>query len=62
MPQPKRRARPTIHVREFREDAVRLLPRRHPLLKVLRGVPDELTVEEFRVRVGDWLALLDEEA
>lgn len=48
----------TIRLREFKADARRLLPRDHPLLKVLRKVPDALSVAEFIVRVPDWIAIL----
>jgi len=50
---------PKIRLHDFKLNARRLLPADHPLLKILREVPDELDAIELDHRLGDWIALLD---
>jgi len=51
-----------VALRDFKTNAVRLLPPGHPLLRVLRTVPDEMDANELGVRLPDWLVLLEEVA
>ena len=50
---------PIIRLHDFKQNARRLLPRNHPLLKILVNVPDELRASQLDGRVEDWLALLE---
>jgi hypothetical protein len=50
-----------VRLGDFKSNSQRLLSSGHPLLRILANVPDELSVEELRHRIPDWIALLSEE-
>lgn len=50
---------PSIPLTEFKRTVVRVLPASHPLIAILRGVPESISAEELRVRLPDWLAVLE---
>lgn len=59
-PEATPRPNPRVLLREFKANSFRLLPAAHPLLKILRNVPDEMGLLELDARLPDWLALLEE--
>ncbi len=54
------RGPPKVRISAFKDAARRLLPRDHPLLRVLARTPDEVDAWELDARLGDWIALLEE--
>jgi hypothetical protein len=56
----KRRPLPKVLLRDFKANATRLLPSSHPLLKILKNIPDEMDLVELNARLPDWVALLEE--
>jgi hypothetical protein len=63
MPQRASAPHPTKSVRvrlaDFKENAKRLLPHGHPLLTILKNVPDEIDAVELDHRLDDWISLLE---
>jgi hypothetical protein len=50
---------PVVHLHDFKLNAEHLLPRGHPLLKILKNVPDDVRLSHIAGRAEDWLVLLE---
>jgi hypothetical protein len=48
-----------VRLVDFKLNARRLLPKDHPLLLILKNVPDEVDAAELDARLPDWIALLE---
>ena len=53
------RARTTVRLTEFKQNARRLLPPGHPVLTILKTVPDDLSIDDVRVLAPSIIALLE---
>lgn len=48
-----------IRIGDFKANCRRLLPPDHALNRILRSLPNEISVEVFDASVNGWLALLE---